>query len=397
VFNEFETQLNESKKISLDGNVPDNSFIKAGLYLKETMPDMTTILVTKDINLQLKARICGLPVEDYENDKALEDGDYLKGGVYRTLSEIEPYFVPSEKIKEGIVTLPFDAIDNGSIELNDNLFDFSDTSVAYPVGSDDIAVNSYIETLQCIYRVVDVGVDGLELKRINHRVGGKYEAFGIKPLNTEQIMALDALLDPTIDLVCLTGMSGTGKTLLAMAAALEQSVMNKGSEGYDKIILTRQLTDLGEKIGALPGTEEEKVGAWLGAFYDAMEYILKHDEVDGEKKSITATIDYVKMRCDIQIKNLGFMRGRSFANAFVILDESQNLTPYQIKSIITRIGKGSKLILIGNLSQIDSRYITPHTSGLTHAVMKLKSKSVAFVPLVSCERSALAELAESCL
>jgi len=232
------------------------------------------------------------------------------------------------------------------------------------------------------------GLDGDELSIVDlsrERLMAK-QAWGIHPKNIYQGMAMDALLDPSIDLVILTGPAGWGKTLLALASALEQ-VVERGL--YDKVIVTRSTPDIAESIGFLPGTEEEKMAPWLAAITDSLEVLHKQDE------NMDGSLNYIMDKANIQFKSVNFMRGRSIQNAFVLLDECQNLTASQLKTIITRCGEGTKLVCSGNLAQIDSNYLTALTSGLTYIVERFKSFSgSATVNLNGVVRSRLASFAE---
>jgi PhoH-like ATPase len=235
-------------------------------------------------------------------------------------------------------------------------------------------------------RINSIDNDSVTVKDIGHDRLMHRQAWGIHPKNVYQGMALDAMLDPDIDLVILTGPAGCGKTILAMAAALEQ-VIEKGM--YDKIIVTRNTPEIAESIGFLPGTEEEKMMPWLAAVTDTMEALHKNDVcTDGSMK-------YIFDKANIQFKSINFMRGRSIQNAFVLLDECQNLTASQIKTIITRCGEGTKLVCSGNLAQIDSSYLSPVTSGLTYIVERFKNfEGSANIYLNGVVRSRLAEFAE---
>ena len=212
------------------------------------------------------------------------------------------------------------------------------------------------------------------------------DAWGIRPKNIYQGMALQALLDPEIDLVILTGPAGCGKTLLAMAAALEM-VVERGK--YEKVIVTRNTPEIAESIGFLPGTEEEKMAPWLAAITDTLEVLHKNDV------NPSGSMNYIMDKANIQFKSINFMRGRSIQNSVVLLDECQNLTASQIKTMITRMGEGTKLICSGNLAQIDSNYLTAVTSGLTYIVERFKDfDGSANVYLNGVVRSRLAEFAE---
>ena len=224
--------------------------------------------------------------------------------------------------------------------------------------------------------ILDLGRDRLLAK----------SAWGINAKNIYQGMAMDALLDPTIDLVILTGPAGSGKTLLALATALEQ-VIERGL--YDKIIVTRSTPEIAESIGFLPGTEEEKMAPWLAAITDSLEVLHQQDE------SMHGSLNYIMDKANIQFKSVNFMRGRSIQNALVLLDECQNLTAAQLKTIITRCGEGTKLVCSGNLAQIDSNYLTAVTSGLTYIVERFKNfPGSATVNLNGVVRSRLASFAE---
>ncbi len=198
--------------------------------------------------------------------------------------------------------------------------------------------------------------------------------------------AINALLDPKVNLVILTGLADTGETLLAVAAALELVIENKQ---YDKIIVTRNTPDIAENIGFLPGTEEEKMMPWLASVTDTLEVLHKNDNCSA------SSVNYIMDKANIQFKSVNFMRGRSIQNSFVLLDECQNLTASQLKTIITRCGEGTKIVCSGNLAQIDSNYLTPVTSGLTYIVERFKDfEGSANIYLNGVMRSRLAEFAE---
>ena len=226
-------------------------------------------------------------------------------------------------------------------------------------------------------KVLDIGIE-----RLMHK-----HAWGVHPKNIYQAMALYALLEPSIDLVILTGPAGCGKTLLALAAALEM-VIERGM--YDKVIVTRNTPEIAESIGFLPGSEEEKMAPWLAAITDSLEVLHKSDEHPH------ASVNYIMEKANIQFKSINFMRGRSIQHAIVILDECQNLTAAQLKTIITRCGEGTKLICSGNLAQIDSNYLTAVTSGLTYIVERFKNfEGSTTINLSGVVRSRLASFAEA--
>jgi PhoH-like ATPase len=212
-------------------------------------------------------------------------------------------------------------------------------------------------------------------------------AWGLKPRNIYQAMALHALMDPDIHLVNLTGPAGSGKTILALAAAIELTVARKH---YNKIIVTRSTPPLAEEQGFLPGTEEEKMDPWLGAITDNIEALHLQDE------SPSGSIEYVKQKANIQFKALNYIRGRSFQKSMILIDESQNLTPHQMKAIITRAGEGSKVVCLGNLAQIDTPYLSPISSGLTYMTERFKGfRHGTSLRLNGIPRSLLAEYAEA--
>ncbi|EGQ9106068.1 PhoH family protein [Vibrio cholerae] len=345
----------------------DNRILNAVLYLQAQRAPRAVVLVTKDINMRLRAKGAGvLYVEDYRTDQLIDDIQYLT---------------------KGFQTRPgsfWDSVEDvASYTLGGKTFHKLDRAPFDPT-----FLNQYVidEDSDFAARVETIDGDTLTLRDLSRERMMHRKAWGITPKNIYQGMALDALLDPDIDLVILTGAAGSGKTLLAMAAALEQTVERKM---FDKIIVTRNTPDIGESIGFLPGTEEEKMMPWLASVTDTLEALHKNDHcTDGSLK-------YICDKANIQFKSINFMRGRSIQNAFVLLDECQNLTASQIKTIITRCGEGTKIVCSGNLAQIDSHYLTPVTSGLTYMVERFKNfEGSANIHLNGVVRSRLAEFAE---
>ncbi|MEG9360621.1 PhoH family protein [Vibrio cholerae] len=359
-------ELDETVKAFTDKE-GDNRILNAVLYLQAQRTPRAVVLVTKDINMRLRAKGAGvLYVEDYRTDQLIDDIQYLT---------------------KGFQTRPgsfWDSVEDvASYTLGGKTFHKLDRAPFDPT-----FLNQYVidEDSDFAARVETIDGDTLTLRDLSRERMMHRKAWGITPKNIYQGMALDALLDPDIDLVILTGAAGSGKTLLAMAAALEQTVERKM---FDKIIVTRNTPDIGESIGFLPGTEEEKMMPWLASVTDTLEALHKNDHcTDGSLK-------YICDKANIQFKSINFMRGRSIQNAFVLLDECQNLTASQIKTIITRCGEGTKIVCSGNLAQIDSHYLTPVTSGLTYMVERFKNfEGSANIHLNGVVRSRLAEFAE---
>jgi PhoH-like ATPase len=241
-------------------------------------------------------------------------------------------------------------------------------------------------------RVTEIRGKTAVLKTLKDFNNIKNSIWGVTARNREQNFALNVLLDPEIDFVTLTGTAGTGKTLLALASGLTQVLDERR---YTEIIVTRATVSVGEDIGFLPGTEEEKMGPWMGALDDNLEVLAKTDTGSGEWGR-AATNELIRSR--IKIKSMNFMRGRTFLNKFVIIDEAQNLTPKQMKTLITRAGPGTKIICMGNLAQIDTPYLTEGSSGLTYAVDKFKGwPHGGHITLARGERSRLADFASEAL
>lgn len=348
----------------------DNQILGVVMALSENTPYSRVALVSKDINIRIKARALGLYAEDYSNDKVLEDSDILYSG-FRYL--------------DGEFWLR-----NGK-----NLHSWQeDGTVFYEIHSKEVRDwihNEWLidphgdKPLQTI--VTKVEGDKAILQTVRDYSSSKNNIWGINARNIGQNQALNLLMNPDIDLVTLLGQAGTGKTLLTLAAALTQTLDDKR---YNEIIMTRVTIPVGEDIGFLPGTEEEKMNPWMGALEDNLE-VLSHSEEGGEWAR-SATQDIIRSR--IKIKSLNFMRGRTFQNKFLIIDEAQNLTPKQMKTLITRAGKGTKVVCLGNLAQIDSPYLTEGSSGLTFTVDRFKNwQHFGHITLQQGERSRLADYA----
>jgi PhoH-like ATPase len=352
----------------------DNQILAVVIHLQRRHPEREVILVSKDINMRIKARALGLEAQDYFNDKVLEDTDLLYTGV----QELPANFW--DKHGQGMESWKRD---------NRTLY-----RVTGPLCS-KLLVNEFIyqEAEQPLYAIVrEIAGKTAQFETLTDYSHAKNSVWGITARNREQNFALNLLMDPDVDFVTLLGQAGTGKTLLTLAAALTQ-VLDK--KLYSEIIMTRVTVPVGEDIGFLPGTEEEKMGPWMGALEDNLEVLNKTDESAGEWGR-AATHDLIRNR--IKIKSLNFMRGRTFLNKFLIIDEAQNLTPKQMKTLITRAGPGTKVVCMGNIAQIDTPYLTEGSSGLTYVVDRFKGwEHSGHVTLQRGERSRLADYAAEVL
>ena len=352
--------------------VPDNAILGAILALKEAEPDMPVVFVSKDINLRIKAAIAGIASEDYENDRALDDFSLLYTGSRELPEDFWKRHGAGLKswTERGRAWYELTAIEGE--EWYPNQF-------VYLPGDEEAEL-----------QVMEVAGDRIRLRLVEDYRSG-HSAWGISARNREQNFALNALMDPDIDFVTLLGTAGTGKTLLALAAGLAQ-VMDE--RRYREVIMTRATVSVGEDIGFLPGTEEEKMTPWMGALTDNLEVLTKDQE--GGSWGRQATNDLLASR--IKIRALNFMRGRTFLSRWLILDEAQNLTPKQMKTLITRAGPGTKIVCLGNVEQIDTPYLTETTSGLTYAVDRFKDwPHAAHITLRRGERSRLADYASEVL
>ena len=378
----FQTRLqNADLPAGLPVGKADNQILAVVRSLESEQEGRPVVLVSKDINMRIKARALGLPAEDYFNDHVLEDTDLLYSGIVQlpddfwnkhgkdmeswqeskngystTFYRVTGPFVPSMLVNQFIYLEP----KNGET----------------PFYGQVKQINGKTAVLQT-------------LRDFSHT---KNNVWGVTARNREQNFALNLLMNPECDFVTLLGQAGTGKTLLALAAGLAQVLETKL---YNEIIVTRVTVPVGEDIGFLPGTEEEKMSPWMGAFDDNLEVLNKSDS-DGGEWGRAATQDLIRSR--IKIKSLNFMRGRTFVNKFLIIDEAQNLTPKQVKTLVTRAGPGTKILCLGNIAQIDTPYLTEGSSGLTYVVDRFKGWSHSgHVTLARGERSRLADHASEVL
>ena len=371
----FQTEKIEINiSLGLEVEKPDNQILGIVKKLVEKYKKKKVILVSKDINIRIKAKALSLVAEDYFNDSVVNDDDLLYTGTkYLTESFWDLYAKNIESWQQ-----------NG-----DNFYKISGPIVS------ELHVNQFIveEKENNLFAIVEEihGKSAIfkSLKDFSH---ARNSVWGVTSRNKEQNFALNLLMTPEIDFVTLLGQAGTGKTLLALAAGLTQTLE---SRLYSEIIVTRATVPIGGDIGYLPGTEEEKMIPWMGALEDNLE-VLHGGLETGADWSRSATVDLIKSR--IKIKSLSFMRGRTFINKFLIIDEAQNLTPKEMKALITRAGPGTKVICLGNIAQIDSPYLTESSSGLTYVVDKFKCwRHGGHITLQRGERSRLADFASEML
>jgi PhoH-like ATPase len=378
----FQTRLQTADlPVGLPVGKADNQILSVVRSLESEQEGRPVVLVSKDINMRIKARALGLPAEDYFNDHVMEDTDLLYSGIVQLPDDfwtkhgkdLESW----QENKNGQsatfyrVTGPFVP----SLLVNQFIF-LEPKNGETPFYGQVKQINGKTAVLQT-------------LRDFSHN---KNNVWGVTARNREQNFALNLLMNPECDFVTLLGQAGTGKTLLALAAGLAQVLETKL---YNEIIVTRVTVPVGEDIGFLPGTEEEKMSPWMGAFDDNLEVLNKSDS-DGGEWGRAATQDLIRSR--IKIKSLNFMRGRTFVNKFLIIDEAQNLTPKQVKTLVTRAGPGTKILCLGNIAQIDTPYLTEGSSGLTYVVDRFKGWSHSgHVTLARGERSRLADHASEVL
>ncbi len=356
-----------------DRSLADNQILHAAMDLKKNRCDREIVLVSKDINLRIKASIHGVHAEDYHNDRALDDLSLL----YPGLTEVSTAFWQQHTIED-------------SWNANGRTF--------YRVlrrPDDEWFPN------QCLRLIGEGGLEALVrsvsdkdfvIQIADEYSKGERNVWGIHARNPEQNFALNLLMDPEVDFVTLLGTAGTGKTLLTLAAGLAQTLDERN---YREIIMTRATVSVGEEIGYLPGTEEEKMTPWMGALTDNLE-VLTDSEGQGGDWARAVTSELLHSR--VKIRSLNFMRGRTFFNRFLIIDEAQNITPKQMKTLVTRAGPGTKIVCLGNVEQIDTPYLTETTSGLTFAVDRFKHwPHSGHITLKRGERSRLADFASEAL
>ncbi len=357
----------------LPGNRPDNTILGTALALQKDHPERRVTLVSKDINLRIKAAVVGVHAEDYYEDRVLDDVGLLYSGT---------------------ADLPADFWEQHGREMESwqeegrTFYRVRGALVASWHRSQGLYLDGD-RPFEALVRERDA--DSAVLELVHDYCSPRHTVWGIHARNREQNFALNLLMDPTIDFVTLLGVAGTGKTLLALAAGLAQTLEDNR---YREIIMTRVTVPVGGDIGFLPGTEEEKMTPWMGALMDNLEVLTKSDVAGDWGRA--ATNDLLRNR--IKIRSVSFMRGRTFLNKYVIVDEAQNLTSKQMKTLITRAGPGTKFVCIGNIAQIDTPYLTETTSGLTYVVDRFKGwPHSGHITLLRGERSRLADYASEAL
>ena len=373
----FQTRpLDYTLPVSLPQGKADNQILGVVAALRTEQAPREVVLVSKDINMRVKARALGLLTDDYQNDKTLEDGDLLYAG---SLALPTDFWTRQSKTIE-------------SWQQGSHTF-YRITGPIVP----SLMINQFVffeapGEPPLYARVTEIRAKTAVLKTLKDYNHLKNAVWGVTTRNREQNFAMNLLMDPEVDFVTLAGNAGTGKTLMALASGLTQVLDDRR---YTEIIMTRATVSVGEDIGFLPGTEEEKMGPWMGALDDNLEVLGKTDSGSGEWGR-AATNELIRSR--IKVKSMNFMRGRTFLNKYVIIDEAQNLTPKQMKTLITRAGPGTKIVCMGNLAQIDTPYLTEGSSGLTYAVDRFKGwPHGGHITLARGERSRLADFASEVL
>ncbi len=370
----FQTDpLDQPIRSSLPATSADNNILGTALALQQRYPERSVVIVSKDINLRIKAMVLGILAEDYSNDQVLDDVTLLYTGQNTLDGDFWEHHDKSlESWKEEGRT--YYRVSGPDVT---DWYPSQCLSIDDDSGFEAIVREKRAETEATIELVEDY-------RQPRHNV------WGINARNREQNFALNMLLDPDLDFVTLLGTAGTGKTLLALAAGLSQ-VLDRSI--YREIIMTRVTVPVGEDIGFLPGTEEEKMTPWMGALMDNLEVLTQPEGGDWGR---AATNDLLHNR--IRIHSLNFMRGRTFLHKYIILDEAQNLTAKQMKTLITRAGPGTKIVCLGNIAQIDTPYLTETTSGLTYVVDRFKDwQHGGHITLLRGERSRLADFASESL
>ncbi len=361
----------------------DNQILGVMMGLVATHPTRAIVMVSKDINMRIKARALGLSSEDYFNDQVLEDSDLLYPGTLQLPADFW------DKHGKNIETWH----ENDHHGVSQTFYRISGPLVPSMVVNQFVYMEPQDGEIPFQAQVKELNGKTAVLETLHDYMHSKNNVWGITARNREQNFAFNILLNPDIDIVTLVGQAGTGKTLLALAAGLAQVLETKR---YNEVIVTRVTIPVGEDIGFLPGTEEEKMSPWMGALDDNLEVLSKSEQSEGGEWGRATTQELIRSR--ISVKSLNFMRGRTFVNKFLIIDEAQNLTPKQMKTLITRAGSGTKIVCLGNIAQIDTPYLTEGSSGLTYVVDRFRGwEHGGHVMLARGERSRLADYATDVL
>ncbi len=345
----------------LDLDNPDNQIIATAISLQKELQEVV-IVVSRDINMRVKCDSLGIECEDYINDQVVENKDTLYTGFREHL--VDDQIIDSIYKNEDIF------LDKEDVSLLSNQF--------------IMLISSSSEKKTALVKFKNYETP---LKKVDSYQTGVWQ---LRPRNKEQNFALDLLMDPDIDLVSIIGKAGSGKTLLALAAGLQQCFGGTANDkSYDRVIVTKPVEPVGKDIGFLPGSMEEKMMPWLAPIQDNLKNLMGNDKL---------TLDMYIDEGKIEIEAMTFIRGRSIANAFIIIDEAQNMTKHEIKTILTRVGEGSKIVLTGDIEQIDNVYLDEVNNGLTYVIEKLKDNVISgHITLIKGERSKLATIASKIL
>ena len=381
----------DSKLGGLDEKIPDNRILQAVLYLYKKYPNRIVTLVTKDTNMRLKADALGIPAEDYlQSSNKLESGFTGVTNVSVSAEMIEAIYHQ----KKMTFTEVLESIDEEEQqEFYPNQFliftnrqNVKQTALTRFIVPDGTLNEGEGILLQDIYQergyvqIVNPVVDSV---------------WGLKPRNREQLFALNLLLDPNIHCVTLTGLAGTGKTLMAIAAGLS---MTMDMQLYRRLVVSRPIFPMGRDLGFLPGDVSEKLNPWMKPIFDNLEFLLGGDTQSKSPRNTGPLYQPLLDQRLLEVLPLTYIRGRSITNAFIIIDEAQNLTRHELKTILTRVGEGTKIILTGDIEQIDNIYIDETSNGLTYAVEKFKEHDISgHITLQKGERSKVATLAAKIL
>nr|WP_298056872.1 PhoH family protein [uncultured Halomonas sp.] len=371
---------NDLKLFDALDDSPDNRILAETCRLREERPDASVILITKDINLRVKAAALKVPVEDYLNDRAFSDSDAMIEGA----QVYAPAGQNGASLWEALnVDVTVERVDHHTFyQLNGPI------PRQWHVGM-LVSDSENGAEFEAIIRELEPSSARLQLlTNYRHHAG----VWGVHAHDSRQNFTLNLLMDPDIDLVTIAGNAGTGKTFMTLAAAFQQTL---DAKLFERIVFTRAPIPMGEDIGFLPGTEEEKMSPWMGAFHDNMDNLLRNEEGESSWDN-GATRQLIGSR--VQIRSPSFMRGRTLNDTFLIIDEAQNFTPKQLKSLVTRAGRNTKIVCLGNVGQIDTPYLTANTCGMAAVVERFRDwPHAGHVTLKSVERSRLALAAEELL